>query len=128
MPGEGFTHWIILENGLPSEDSSRQNGQSKVLKVPDNELRMSAKIVEELDLPFEIVESAAPYSPVVCNSPHSGRSYPAAFLAQTRLELAALRRSEDTFVDELFGDSVRLGVPMMRAHFPRSFLDVNREP
>lgn len=89
---------------------------------------MSAKIVEELDLPFEIVEPKAPYSPVVCNSPHSGRSYLSSFLAQTRLELAALRRSEDTFVDELFGDSVRLGVPLMRAHFPRSFLDVNREP
>jgi len=89
---------------------------------------MSAHIVEELDLPFEIVEPKAPYSPVVCNSPHSGRSYPSSFLAQTRLELTALRRSEDTFVDELFGDSVRLGVPLMRAHFPRSFLDVNREP
>jgi N-formylglutamate deformylase len=66
--------------------------------------------------------------PVVCNSPHSGRSYPAAFLAQTRLDLTVLRRSEDTFVDELFAEAVRLGVPMMRAHFPRSFLDVNREP
>lgn len=89
---------------------------------------MSARIVEELDLPFEVEEPKAPFSPVVCNSPHSGRSYPASFLAQTRLELSALRRSEDTFVDELFADSVRLGVPMMRAHFPRSFLDVNREP
>ena len=89
---------------------------------------MSAKIVNELDAPFEIVEPKAPYSPVVCNSPHSGRSYLSSFLAQTRLELAALRRSEDTFVDELFADSARLGVPMMRAHFPRSFLDVNREP
>jgi N-formylglutamate deformylase len=89
---------------------------------------MSAKIVNELDAPFEIVEPKAPYSPVVCNSPHSGRSYLSSFLAQTRLELTALRRSEDTFVDELFADSARLGVPMMHAHFPRSFLDVNREP
>jgi N-formylglutamate deformylase len=89
---------------------------------------MSVRIVEELDLPFEIIEPRTPFSPVVCNSPHSGRFYPASFLAQTRLELPVLRRSEDTFVDELFGDAVRLGVPMMRAHFPRSFLDVNREP
>ncbi len=89
---------------------------------------MSAEIVEQLDLPFEIDEPKAPFSPVVCNSPHSGRFYPASFLAQSRLELSILRRSEDTFVDELFADSVRLGVPMMRAHFPRSFLDVNREP
>jgi len=89
---------------------------------------MTAHIVNELDLPFEVAEPVTLTGPVVCNSPHSGRSYPAAFLAQTRLDLAVLRRSEDTFVDELFADAVRLGVPMMRAHFPRSFLDVNREP
>src|SRR3984893_6472797 len=89
---------------------------------------MTAHIVDELDPPFEVAEPAMLSGPVVCNSPHSGRSYPAAFLAQTRLDLSVLRRSEDTFVDELFAEAVRLGVPMMRAHFPRSFLDVNREP
>jgi N-formylglutamate deformylase len=65
---------------------------------------------------------------VVCNSPHSGRTYPSRFLAQSRLDLPTLRRSEDTFVDELFADSLAYGVPLMRAHFPRAFLDVNREP
>jgi len=89
---------------------------------------MSAQIVEQLDPAYEIEEPKAPFSPVVCNSPHSGKAYPASFMAQTRLALNVLRRSEDTFVDELFGDAVRLGVPLMRAHFPRSFLDVNREP
>ncbi len=89
---------------------------------------MTAYIVDELDPPFEVAEPAMLSGPVVCNSPHSGRSYPATFLAQTRLDLSVLRRSEDTFVDELFAEAVRLGVPMMRAHFPRSFLDVNREP
>jgi N-formylglutamate amidohydrolase len=89
---------------------------------------MTAHIVDELDPPFEVAEPAILSGPVICNSPHSGRSYPAAFLAQTRLDLSVLRRSEDTFVDELFAEAVRLGVPMMRAHFPRSFLDVNREP
>jgi N-formylglutamate deformylase len=89
---------------------------------------MTAHIVDELDPPFEVAEPSMLSGPVVCNSPHSGRSYPAGFLAQTRLDLSVLRRSEDTFVDELFAEAVRLGVPMMRAHFPRSFLDVNREP
>jgi N-formylglutamate amidohydrolase len=89
---------------------------------------MAAQIVDELDPPFEVAEPVMLSGPVVCNSPHSGRAYPAAFLAQTRLDLSVLRRSEDTFVDELFAEAVRLGVPMMRAHFPRSFLDVNREP
>ena len=89
---------------------------------------MSARIIDDLDPPFEVAEPAALSGPVVCNSPHSGRSYPSRFLAQSRLDLATLRRSEDTFVDELFADAVKFGVPMMRAHFPRAFLDVNREP
>lgn len=89
---------------------------------------MSAKVVEELAPAFDVEEPLAAAGPVVCNSPHSGRAYPASFLRQSRLELAALRRSEDTFVDELFAEAPRAGVPLMRAHFPRAYLDVNREP
>jgi len=89
---------------------------------------MSARVIDELDPPFEVVEPAALSGPVVCNSPHSGRAYPSRFLAQSRLDLSTLRRSEDTFVDDLFADAVKFGVPMLRAHFPRAFLDVNREP
>jgi N-formylglutamate amidohydrolase len=39
-----------------------------------------------------------------------------------------LRRSEDAFVDELFLPCVGLGAPLLRALFPRAYLDVNREP
>ena len=39
--------------------------------------------------------------PVLFNSPHCGSVYPRAFLAASRLDVATLRRSEDTFVDEL---------------------------
>jgi N-formylglutamate deformylase len=42
--------------------------------------------------------------------------------------MAALRRSEDCFVDELALGVVRRGYPLMRAHFPRCYVDVNREP
>ncbi len=89
---------------------------------------MSMRIVQDLDPAFEVKEPAALEGPVVCNSPHSGSSYPASFLGQSRLDLTTLRKSEDTFVDELFSDAVGYGVPLMRAHFPRAFLDVNREP
>jgi N-formylglutamate amidohydrolase len=82
----------------------------------------------ELDPPFEILEPADCRGPVVFNSPHSGRVYPSAFLQTSRLELATLRRSEDSFVDELAAGVVRRGHPLMRAHFPRCFVDVNREP
>ena len=62
------------------------------------------------------------------NSPHSGSVYPPAFLAASRLDIPTLRRSEDSFVDELMAGVVRQGYPLMHAHFPRCFVDVNREP
>ena len=83
---------------------------------------------EELDPPFGILDPATPKGPVLFNSPHSGSTYPRAFLAVSRLDIATLRRSEDSFVDELIAGVVKHGFPMMRAHFPRCFVDVNREP
>jgi N-formylglutamate amidohydrolase len=82
----------------------------------------------ELDPPFEIIEPAEITAPVVFNSPHSGCIYPRAFLAAARLDLSVLRRSEDSFVDELVLGVVGSGIPLMRAHFPRCYVDVNREP
>lgn len=81
-----------------------------------------------IDPAFDIVEPAVRTSPAVFNSPHSGARYPKAFLASSRLDARALRRSEDAYVDELFASAPSFGAPLMRAHFPRSFLDVNREP
>jgi N-formylglutamate deformylase len=83
---------------------------------------------DELDPPFEIIEPSVYRGPVLFNSPHSGSTYPHEFLAVSRLDIAALRRSEDSFVDELVGGVVGHGFPLMRAHFPRCFVDVNREP
>jgi N-formylglutamate amidohydrolase len=66
--------------------------------------------------------------PLVVASPHSGSLYPSAFLAQAAVPLAALRRAEDAFVDELFGAAPGLGIPFLAARFPRSYVDANREP
>jgi len=65
--------------------------------------------------------------PLVLASPHSGAEYPADFLAASRLDPLSLRRSEDSFVDELFGAAPRLGAPLLSARFPRAYVDVNRE-
>ena len=65
---------------------------------------------------------------MVFNSPHSGSIYPREFLASSRLDVATLRRSEDSFVDELIFGVLQRGHPVMRAHFPRCYVDVNREP
>jgi N-formylglutamate deformylase len=83
---------------------------------------------DDLDPPFEILEPANWRGAVVFNSPHSGCIYPREFLSVSRLDLATLRRSEDSFVDELVAGVVTRGYPLMRAHFPRCYVDVNREP
>ena len=86
---------------------------------------------------FQSGEGCAPYLltrparrsvPLVFASPHSGRAYPASFVAAARLDPVALRRSEDGFVDELFAAAAEHGAPLLAATFPRVFCDVNREP
>ncbi|TCS00763.1 MULTISPECIES: N-formylglutamate amidohydrolase [unclassified Rhizobium] len=77
---------------------------------------------------FEVHEPVSQTIPFVYNSPHSGRIYPPEFIAQSRLEGISIRRSEDHYVDELFGAAVDLGAPLLLANFPRAYLDVNREP
>lgn len=85
-------------------------------------------IRDDLDPPFEILEPVTLRGPALFNSPHSGSTYPLEFLSLSRLEIGTLRRSEDSFVDELMAGVVGEGYPLMRAHFPRCFVDVNREP
>jgi N-formylglutamate amidohydrolase len=89
---------------------------------------MRPAIVDEFDPPFTVTEPSGLTVPFVFNAPHAGAVYPAAFLAASRLDPMALRRSEDAFVDELFAPAVDLGAPLMTARFPRAYLDLNREP
>lgn len=76
---------------------------------------------------FTIRRPARQTSPVVIASPHSGNLYPAAFIAESRLDARALRKSEDSFVDELCACAPSLGMPLLAAGFPRAYCDVNRE-
>lgn len=77
--------------------------------------------------PFTILAPKQRTSPLIFNSPHSGTAYPADLIASTRLDPVALRRSEDSFVDMLFNDAPQYGAPLLKALFPRAYLDVNRE-
>lgn len=83
---------------------------------------------DELSPPFEIAEPGIWRAPVIFNSPHSGSVYPREFLAASRIDEATLQRSEDSFMDEIVGDLVERGFPVVRVNFPRSYVDVNREP
>ena len=78
--------------------------------------------------PFEIRLPAEQSVPFVFNSPHSGRVYPDAFVEMSRLDRHSIRRSEDYYVDQLFDAAPKIGAPLLAAHFPRAFIDVNREP
>ena len=82
----------------------------------------------ELDPAFDVVEPPRPLCPLVLSSPHSGSVYPRRFLDSARLDAVALRRSEDAFVDDLFAGATEIGAPLLRARFPRAYLDLNREP
>jgi len=77
---------------------------------------------------FEVLSPEAITTPLVFNSPHSGRTYPAAFIASSRLDAHRLRLSEDCFVDRIFDPAPQLGAPFLMAHFPRAYVDVNRQP
>jgi N-formylglutamate amidohydrolase len=112
-----------MDNG-----GGRTLGNGSGLQVETSLRGVMLEIQDEFDPPFEASEPARCRGPVLFNSPHSGRVYPRAFLLASRLDLATLRRSEDSFVDELIVGLVARGHPVMRAHFPRCFVDVNREP
>ncbi|MDP9900193.1 N-formylglutamate amidohydrolase [Variovorax ginsengisoli] len=64
-------------------------------------------------------------TPLVLDSPHSGTFYPADF--RPVCDLLTLRRAEDTHVEKLYAFAPELGVAWVEAHFPRSYLDANRD-
>ncbi len=63
-------------------------------------------------------------SALVLDSPHSGTRYPTDFLYAC--ETGLLRTAEDTHVEKLYDFAPALGVHWVEAHFPRSYLDANR--
>ncbi len=91
-------------------------------------MRDDSQGLAEFDPPFDVFAPAGATCPIVLNSPHSGLHYPQAFLAASALDPLSLRRSEDAFVDALFAPAAEHGAPLLRALFPRAFLDLNREP
>lgn len=63
-------------------------------------------------------------APLVLDSPHSGTTYPPDF--RSVIEPGVLRTAEDTWVGDLWGDAPAIGVPLLQAAFPRSYIDANR--
>ncbi len=78
--------------------------------------------------PYKILHPNQQTSLVIYASPHSGNQYPKAFVEQSLLDPISLRRSEDAFVDELYDTCTQYGSPLLKANFPRAYVDPNREP
>jgi N-formylglutamate deformylase len=73
---------------------------------------------------LEIRGPAAAAIPLVLDSPHSGKAFPADFGAA--VSEAELREGEDSYVDELYAAAPDMGVPLLVALWPRTYLDPNR--
>ena len=76
--------------------------------------------------PYRLTLPEQRLTSVVFASPHSGRAYPAAFLARSILDQRTIRTSEDAFVDDLLDIAPHLGAPLLAASAPRAYLDLNR--
>ena len=74
--------------------------------------------------PLSIYGPAIPAVPLVLDSPHSGHRFPADFDAA--VSEFDLRDGEDCFIDELYRPATELGVTLIAAEFPRTYLDANR--
>ncbi|AHV91184.1 N-formylglutamate amidohydrolase [Bordetella holmesii] len=81
-------------------------------------------IIHPLSYRLDLPQSFPQAAPLVLDSPHSGTSYPPDFAAS--VDFGALRTAEDTWVDDLWGDAIDLGVPLIAASFPRAYIDANR--
>ena len=67
-------------------------------------------------------------SACVFSIPHSGREYFPSFVSSSMLNYYTLRSSEDFFLDYFFDIASEYGASVIKANFPRAFLDLNREP
>ena len=82
----------------------------------------------ELSPPFEIVEPAAWRAPIIFNSPHSGSVYPAEFLNASRIDLTGAAPLRGFVHGRIDRPAQRARFPVVTVNFPRSYVDVNREP
>ncbi len=74
--------------------------------------------------PFTILHPDMPGGLLVFDSPHSGRTYPDDF--GFTCPRVVLERAEDRFLDKLLHWAPDMGVPLLLAQFPRTYIDVNR--
>ena len=65
--------------------------------------------------------------PILFASPHSGMLYPEKMVCDLQVPLIDLRRTEDAYVEDLFGDAPRFGGQLVHANYARGYVDLNRD-
>lgn len=124
IENEDASHHFGTASQTIPQDTRGHNAST----LPNSQSTYASDAMADFIRPFETIVPRRQTLPIVLNSPHSGRVYPKRFLAASHLDPLTLRRSEDSFVDEIFEGAVAHGAPLLKAHFPRAYLDVNREP
>jgi N-formylglutamate amidohydrolase len=74
--------------------------------------------------PYRLHGAPVPVAPVVLDSPHSGVRFPPDFDAI--VSESDLRDGEDCFVDQLYLPATEIGIPLLAAEVPRTYVDNNR--
>jgi N-formylglutamate deformylase len=99
----------------------------KLIHSRANDAGMSATGggTDTVDGASPMLRAVAGRTPLVLDSPHSGTAYPDDF--RSICDLATLRRAEDTHVEKLYDFAPTMGAAWVEAHFPRSYLDANRD-
>lgn len=69
-------------------------------------------------------DNHTPKSALIYDSPHSGTDYPKNFKSAAPHDI--LRLCEDTYIDSMIQDAVLKGAKVLKANFPRSYIDPNR--
>ena len=73
---------------------------------------------------LDVLDAIGEPAPLVLDSPHSGELAPDNF--HPAVPAATWLHAADRYVDQLLTDAPSFGVPLLRSHFPRIYLDVNR--
>ena len=105
---------------MPDKKTQSSIGADAPVTAPNQDLDANSAC--------EILQPAQQTMAAVFASPHSGNTYPPDFIAASRLDPWTLRKSEDSFIDQLYGTATDHGAPLLRALFPRAYIDPNREP
>lgn len=97
--------------------NGKRNKNSVTFVISVLKFHMLIKDILQLDVPDTPL-------PLIFDSPHSGTHYPADF--NFACDPQILERAEDKYVDDLFAAVPDHGGHLLRALFPRSYVDVNR--